>query len=79
MKKLDLVQEDTYEVVTQLAMIDIPAFLLIFSVATLFQVDCCRQITVGLALINLLLGSFLVVAKYQYDRKKNHIEDVTLF
>ena len=77
--KKELVNENAYEVVNQLALIDIPAFLVIFSVASCFHVEGCRSVTIGLALINLLLGAILAIMKNAYDREKNGIEDCTLY
>jgi hypothetical protein len=72
MKRNLLHSEDTYEIVTQLSLIDIPVFVLIFASATIFQVEFCKTLTVGLALVNILLGVFQIVMKTSYERSEQN-------
>ena len=72
MKRNLLHSEDTYEIVTHLSLIDIPVFVLIFASATIFHVEFCKTLTIGLALVNILLGIFQIVMKTSYERSERN-------
>ena len=68
-----------YDTLKAIGLVAVPIITFLTAIINIWNIPYGSQIVATLAAIDVLIGAIVTVAKNQYDRHKNGIEDKTLF
>ena len=69
----------TYDIIKAIGLVAVPIITFLTALVNIWGIPYGSQIVATLAAVDVLIGAVVTIAKNQYDRQKQGIEDKTLF